>query len=475
MNLFISLITLFFLWALPAHADSVKDVIHKTTADPMPKWQMPLIKKSAIKPGLSFWAMENHDFPTVELFVLLPQGSLSDSDDIFGRSALMARAWRSGGTQLHSPDEFSRALERRSISLAVEVKPEYTLIVLSCLKNDLDYALGWFKEWLLTPGFDAGRFALSKRQMEKELLDVKDYPEHLAAYVYPQTVYGPHNKWGRAPRLSTLQPLTRDKIVGAYRDLMHTGPILTGAAGDISPPSLERAIADIWADRSVSTSHLPTFTPMTRKVWPEGLTLVTKEGDQSTIVAGHLGDRRFNPDKYAIMVANYMLGGDPFSSLLGTDLRVNRGLVYGVFSSFGFESDYGVFKIYAKTKAKQTAQVLHLIREKMAALVSGKTLTDASLALAKRALASDLLFSNARQGELLKTLLLFEFYGYPADYLEHFTKNIEAVRLHDVQTVASRYFFPDHLAILVVGPASITPELSAYKTKATLNPEKITR
>ena len=48
----------------------------------------------------------------------------------------------------------------------------------------------------------------------------------------------------------------------------------------------------------------------------------------------------------------------------------------------------------------------------------------------------------------------YEFYGYPADFLERYRGGIEKVTLADVNRVAEKYIHKDQLAILVVGKAA---------------------
>jgi zinc protease len=45
----------------------------------------------------------------------------------------------------------------------------------------------------------------------------------------------------------------------------------------------------------------------------------------------------------------------------------------------------------------------------------------------------------------------YEFYGYPADFLERFRAAVEKVTVADVERVARKYIHPEKFAVLVVG------------------------
>ena len=47
--------------------------------------------------------------------------------------------------------------------------------------------------------------------------------------------------------------------------------------------------------------------------------------------------------------------------------------------------------------------------------------------------------------------MAYEFYGYPADYLERYRAGIEKVGKEDVARAAAKYLHKDKLAVLVVG------------------------
>ena len=47
--------------------------------------------------------------------------------------------------------------------------------------------------------------------------------------------------------------------------------------------------------------------------------------------------------------------------------------------------------------------------------------------------------------------MAYEYYGYPADFLERYRAGIEKVTPADVARVAAKYLHKDQLAVLVVG------------------------
>ena len=53
--------------------------------------------------------------------------------------------------------------------------------------------------------------------------------------------------------------------------------------------------------------------------------------------------------------------------------------------------------------------------------------------------------------KVLHERMAYEFYGYPADYLERYRTGIEKVSKEDVARAAAKYLHKEKLAVLVVG------------------------
>ena len=70
-------------------------------------------------------------------------------------------------------------------------------------------------------------------------------------------------------------------------------------------------------------------------------------------------------------------------------------------------------------------------------------------------------FNFDRPSKTLNRMLMYEYYGYPKDFIFHYQKAIGAVTKADVLRVARQYFRPQDLTIVAVGnPAEFKTPLS---------------
>jgi hypothetical protein len=163
-----------------------------------------------------------------------------------------------------------------------------------------------------------------------------------------------------------------------------------------------------------------------------------------------LGTTRNNPDYYAISVFNEAFGGG-FSSRLFNDIRTRRGLAYsvggGIGSNFGHP---GIIQFVAATKSQSTIETVQALSEDISDLAT-KPITDAEIKQAKDAILNAFIFRLDSPDKVLSERITYQFYGYPADWLDKYPAEIQKVTAADVNRVAAKYLHRDQLAVLVVG------------------------
>jgi predicted Zn-dependent peptidase len=96
---------------------------------------------------------------------------------------------------------------------------------------------------------------------------------------------------------------------------------------------------------------------------------VDRPGEQTHVAMGWRSLPAGHPDRYALAVANQVLGGG-LSSRLFQEIREKRGLAYSVWSSPSPASDAGQFTTYAGTAPDQAATVLELLDREVCRLVA---------------------------------------------------------------------------------------------------------
>ncbi|QQR80316.1 MAG: insulinase family protein [Deltaproteobacteria bacterium] len=319
-----------------------------------------------LKNGIEIYFIEDHELPVLDLMFYVRGGSVYDPVGKEGLSGVMMQSLRLGGTQDLKAEDVEEKIEDVAGTLEMGAQPEYFSGTLSLLKKDSDLGLDILFSLLQKPRFQSDRFQLVKSHaleaLERETEEPFSYTnKEFSKMVYQNDLHPnqPVNTWGRFPSKETLQSISLEDVKAYFGKMLGPDRLVLAVSGDISKDELVQKIES----RTQSWSRCATSLPPIDLVKPEQKPrekILTRPGlTQSTIFLGHLGTSRDNPDKFAIQVMNFLLGGGgALNSRMGEEIRSNAGKAYVVYSDFGFGKDKGVFRLIAQTALANTDWVV---------------------------------------------------------------------------------------------------------------------
>jgi zinc protease len=261
--------------------------------------------------------------------------------------------------------------------------------------------------------------------------------------------YGANNPYAREPEYATVAAVTRQDLLDWHRAHVFPNNIVLGIVGDFDSVAMEarlrQAFGD-WPKGPPAKKDEIDFQPA-----KAGYYLIPKEDvNQSSIEMTELGIRRDNPDYYATQVFNEAFGGG-FSSRLFKSIRTAQGLAYGVGGGIGSAFDHpGIVRISMSTKSASTVESIQALYKEIDALPKNP-ISDEEIKRAKDSILNSFVFNFDSPEKVLRERMAYEFYGYPADYLERYRAGIEKVGKEDVARAAAKYLHKERLAVLVVG------------------------
>jgi predicted Zn-dependent peptidase len=169
--------------------------------------------------------------------------------------------------------------------------------------------------------------------------------------------------------------------------------------------------------------------------------------EQVHVAMGWRGVDHHDDDRYALTIANQILGGG-MASRLFQQVREERGLCYSVYSWASTYADAGTAGIYAGTAPSRLPEVLSVIDDEVAKLVASGV-TEGELAVAKGFVEGSLVLgledSGSRMARLGRSLMARDEIVTVEDQLAR----IRAVTADQVAAVAARVFGgPRALAVI---------------------------
>jgi zinc protease len=408
---------------------------------------MPPVQRTVLPNGLVLLVCEERSLPFVTVQLLINSGAWKDPSGEEGLSYLTARGLLLG-TSKRKVTAIHEELDFMGAGLSSSSVRDYATLSLKVLKKDLDKGWDLFMEVLTQPTFPEEEI---QREVEKILAAIQsaeDQPDEVAEKEFQKTLFlnSPYGHPVEGTKES-LPRITREAIHRFYRSYYHPNNAILTIVGDISADEVKtRLLPGLATWPMAEIPKIPFKTsfakePKTVKI-DRGIT-------QANIILGHAGVSRDNPDYYALVVMNYILGGGGFSSRLVEEIRNRRGLAYSVASFFDPGKYPGSFQIALQTKNSSAREAIALSLQGVER-IRKELISEKELDGAKKYLIGSFPMRLNTQGKLTGFLTQVEYHGLGLDYPEKYPSLIRSITREEVLRVAKKYLYPKNTILVVV-------------------------
>ncbi len=438
--------------AAPATTPGVATNWQQVAIPALPPFKPQQPKRIVLANGMVVFMTENHELPLLSGSAMIRGGSDSEPADKTGLVEMYGATWRTGGTEKLSGDQLDDYLEARAAKLETGGGEDSTSISFNCLKGDFSDVLGIFVELLRNPAFREDKLALAKKQMNSSISRRNDETEEIASMQQDLLGYGRKSAYAVVPEYATVAAVTREDLLQWHKKHVSPNNIIFGVAGDFDAKEMEATLRKAFGEWPKGEAVAPAKVTIA----PEkpGIYLVDKNDvNQSEVRMIALGIEKKNPDYFALQVMNEIFGGG-FSSRLFSNLRTKAGLAYSVSGRVGSGWDHpGLTVLEIGTKSETTTEAIRGLWQQVDELKKSAP-SEVEMKRAKDAILNSFIFNFDTPSKVLKEQEIYEFYGYPSNFLEQYRAGVEKVTPADVQRVSNKYLHKEEFKVLVVGNAS---------------------
>jgi len=427
---------------IPKHPrDLVLPPLEFTLPDPGPL-------RIELRCGAVVYLAEDHELPLVTLRGGVRGGSYLDPKGKEGLSALTGSLMRLGGAGPLDARAIDARLEFLAADLDVSLGDTTGSFGFDCLAKDLPETLSLFANVLRSPRFDEDRVGLVKRQSLDAMAERNDDAEDVAAREWGFLLREDDHFENAYSTKASIEAISREDLDATRARLFHPRNMVLALSGDFErAKAIELLEAALAGFESTPFEPLPPV-PAPRRDPLRGLFFVEKDVPQAQVIVGGKGIRRDDPDAFAFLVMDEILGGDSFGARLVRRIRSDEGLAYTVESSVDPGIHYpGEWAVSFQTKSASVARGLAIVFEELKRLRT-EAVPAAELEGAKKSLA---LKFPAYFPSRLVTLAAYaaeELTGRDPRYWSTWRERVQAVTAEDVLRAAGRL---DPSTILVVG------------------------
>jgi zinc protease len=406
--------------------------------------------------GLKAWLVQDKSAPAVSLSFSFAAGTASDPDGQSGVTNLMATLLTDGAGSLSS-QAFRQRQEDLAASLGFSASLDRLGGTLRVLSANREEGFELLRMALVQPRFDADMIEQRRSQIIASLNQANQRPSSVAARTLMEAEFAGHpyaNDPDGTP--DDLKKLTAQNFKQRAAALLIRSGLIVAAVGDIDEKDLARLL-----DRAFGSLPQGTPLPLPPEWKPpiKARTIVVERPvPQSTVLMALPGVARDDPDWYAALIMNHILGGGGQQSRLFHEVREKRGLAYGASSSLRVYKRAALLVISTASANERVGEAIRVVRAELARLrLEGPT--EQELADAKTYLAGALALSLDSSGAIAGLLHSMQADNLAPDHLTKRGALIAAVKIDDVRRLARRLLRDEAVTTVVVGkPVGVTAD-----------------
>ena len=344
----------------------------------------------------------------------------------------MAAKLLNEGTAKDGSIGFATKLDAHAVDIGVHVGRESLVIEVSALKSEFAYAVERLIELLKDPNYTQVALDQIKHQKIGWLKQKESDFDYIAASSLRGTLFK-----GSAlarPYDGTVKSIEKLKLSDIQTFIStHLGynNVIGVVGGDIEFKEAEGYLKQIFdLLPKVTTKDVEKVTASNKKE----LILLDEDTQQAYIFFGAPFNYAYNEkDQYKAKIAEYLLGGAGFGSRMMEEIRVKRGLTYGVYASLRRTKSVSYMSGYLQTKLSTQDEAKALIQSVVDDFVKNG-ITQKELDSTKEFLLGSEPLRTETLSQRLGRAYNDYYYERPLDFAKEQLAKIESVTLEDMNS-----------------------------------------
>ncbi len=435
-----------------AHADDPTVTALENVSDS--KIVLPEIYKHTFKNGMKLYYLQSQNLPIIKMQINLEMGRFSEKPEESPLYDLMTDHIFGGGSQKYTPEQVDELTDIYLSYVNAELGDELTTFSLKCLTQDQNLTFDIFFDHLKHPRFDDERFGILKQNYLNAILKRNETPEKIAHREFSQIFFGEDSYRARTFNEKALQPITTTQLKELHAKSFVAGRMFLVASAPYTPDEFVKLVEPFIADIPPAKDAGARIKP-TQPSQKQGFYFIESPSTQSTIRIGHAGGLWNDPNRFAVRIANDILGQSGFASRLMRRLRSELGYVYTIRSSYNFGRDYGTFSVGTNARLEITPQAVNEIKSVIQKFVVDPQITEDAVQESIKRNSTALIFNYDTPFKIVDDAFENEYYGYPSDYPNYLLSKLKEQNVDTVTQAVKNYFHPEKMLVLVVGDPSL--------------------
>ena len=373
---------------------------------------------------------EGNYIPIVSIqLVFSNAGHLSNPAGKDGLADMAARLLNEG-TKKDGSSGFATKLDAKAVDIDMHVGRESFVIEVSSLKSEFPYAVERLLELVKDPNYTKEAMDQVKHQKIGWLTQKKSDFDYIAGSALRATLFkGEALGKPYDGTLASIKEISLEDVQIFIKTHLGYNNAVAVVGGDITLQEAEGYVAKIL---SLFPKVVRTEVKKIEASAKKEVVLIDEETQQAYIYFGAPFNYSYEEkDQYKAKIAEYLLGGAGFGSRLMEEIRVKRGLTYGVYASLRRTKPVSYLSGYMQTKLSTQEEAKDLIQEVVDDFVT-KGITAKELEDTKKFLLGSEPLRMETLSQRLARAYNEYYYGRPLGFSKAQLKKIEEVTLKEM-------------------------------------------
>lgn len=400
-----------------------------------------------LKNGLKVMVVENHKLPRVAFSLTLDNDPYAEGDKK-GLSDMTSTLMGSGTTKI-SKTAFNEEID----FLGANINFSSNGASANSLSKYAGRVLELMADGALNPNFTQEEFDKEKTKLIEGLKANEKSVSAVARRVVDVLAYGKDHPSGEYVSEATLKNVTLADVKRNYSTYFVPSNAYLIIVGDVKFNETKKMVEKFFGSWKKDTAPSISYTDP-KDVSSTQINFVDMPNAvQSEVAVVNMSSLKMtDPDYFAVLIANQILGGD-FNSYINMNLREAHGWTYGARTAISGDKRIATFNASTQVRNAVTdSTVVEIIKEYKK--IRTEKVTEDMLASVKAGYIGRFVMQIEKPQTVAGYALRIQTQNLPADFYENYIKNISAVTADDVLRVANKYFKVDNSRIVIVGKAS---------------------
>lgn len=404
--------------------------------------------------GITAWLVEDHTIPIISMEYEFQGGATLDPAGKEGLSYLVSGLLDEGAGELDAL-AFQKRLEDLAMNMSFGARQDMFQGSLMTLAENAQQAFELLRLALTEPRFDADAIERVHEQILGVLKAELERPNVIALRSWYRLAFADH-PYGRPTKGTpeSLATITRKDLRRFTNQNFARDNLIVSVVGDIDAEALGQLLDTAFAGLTdeARLGEVADTVPTLKS----DVEFVEMAVPQSVAVFGTASIKRDDPDWYAALIVNYVLGGGGLTSRLMEEVRRKRGLTYGVYTYLRPYLHAGLLMGSVSTQRDRIDESIAVIRDEIKRMAEHGA-TDEEVKDAKLYLTGSYALTFDRSSAIAGQLTGIQRHGLGKNYIDRRNQYVEAVTAEQIRRVAKRLLDDEEFFWVVVGEPKAPP------------------